>query len=117
MNRILAVSNDLSVCRQIHAALEGLTVEVALDAVCARMALSDGFDVVLVDAGLGSEAADLVAHVRRLMGESVRVVALAGELDDALEPMLAAGATERASKPVSASELRSLTSRSVVSVA
>ena len=117
MNRILAVSNDLSVCRQIHAALEGRTVEVALDAVCARMALSEGFDAVLVDAGLGSEAADLVAHVRRLLGESVRVVALAGELDEGLEPMIAAGATERASKPVSVSELSSLASRSVFSVA
>jgi CheY-like chemotaxis protein len=117
MNRILAVSNDLSVCRQIHAALEGRTVEVALDAVCARMALSEGFDAVLVDAGLGTEAAEFVAHVRRLMGKSVRVVALAGELDEGLAPMLAAGATERASKPVSVPELRALASRSVVSVA
>jgi DNA-binding NtrC family response regulator len=117
MNRILAVSNDLSVCRQIHAALEGHTVEVALDAVCARMALSEGFDVVLVDGGLGSEAVELVTHVRRLLGDSVRVVVLAGDLDGGFESMQNAGATERASKPVSASELSALASRSVVSVA
>lgn len=117
MNRILAVSSDLSVCRQIHAALEGHTVEVALDAVCARMALSDGYDLMLVDAGLGAEAAELVSHVRRLMGDSVRIVALGDGEDAALRALLAAGADDRSSKPVSATELRSLVSRSVVSVA
>jgi DNA-binding response OmpR family regulator len=113
MTRILAVSNDLSVCRQIHAALEGHSIEVALDAVCARMALSDGFDLVLVDTGLGSEAANLAGHVRGLMGETMRVVALG----DAPDPSLDGLVSEWASKPVSAAELRALVSRSVVSVA
>jgi DNA-binding response OmpR family regulator len=115
MARILAVSNDLAVCRQIHAALEGHVVEVALDAVCARMALSDGFDVVLVDSGLGAEAAQLVGHVRRLMGEVVRIVALGA--NGSAEPLLEAGADDHGSKPVSHSELGTLVSRSVVSVA
>lgn len=113
MTRILAVSNDLSVCRQIHKALEGHPVEVALDAVCARMALSDGFDLVLIDSGLGHEAAGLAAHVSGLLGETVRVVALA----DASDPPLDAYVSETVSKPVSASELTALVSGSVVSVA
>jgi CheY-like chemotaxis protein len=117
MTRILAISKDLSVCRQIHSALEGHAVEVALDAVCARMALSEGFDLLLVDAGLGAEGAELVAHVRGLMGDGVRVAALASAEDPWLQTLLTAGATERASKPVSASELRDLVSRAIVSVA
>jgi DNA-binding response OmpR family regulator len=111
MTRILAVSNDLSVCRQIHAALEGHSVEVALDAVCARMALSDAFDLVLIDAGLGAEAAGLAAHIHGLAGETMRVVALGND------PSLDVLVSERASKPVSAAELGALVSRSVVSVA
>jgi DNA-binding response OmpR family regulator len=115
MARILAVSNDLAVCRQIHAALEGHVVEVALDSVCARMALSDGFDVVLVDSGLGAESVQLVAHVRRLMGEAVRIVALGANGN--ADPLLDAGADDRGSKPISAQELGAVVSRSVVSVA
>jgi DNA-binding response OmpR family regulator len=115
MARILAVSNDLGVCRQIHAALEGHVVEVALDAVCARMALSEGFDVVLVDSGLGAEAVQLVVHVRRLMGEAVRIVAL-GQNGTA-QPLIDAGADDRGSKPVSSPDLAAVISRSVVSVA
>jgi DNA-binding response OmpR family regulator len=117
MTRILAVSNDLSVCRQIHAALEGHSVEVALDAVCARMALPDGFDLMLVDAGLGHEGPELVAHVRRVLGEAIRVAALGDPEDPAAQALMVAGAGERTSKPISAQELRALVSRSVVSVA
>jgi DNA-binding response OmpR family regulator len=115
MARVLAVSSDLAVCRQIHAALEGHHVEVALDAVCARMALSDGFDVILVDSGLGAEAVQLVGHVRRLMGDAVRIVALGA--NGTADPLLEAGANDRGSKPVSAADLGAVVSRSIVSVA
>jgi DNA-binding response OmpR family regulator len=103
MNRILAVSNDLSVCRQIHAALEGYTVEVALDAVSARMALPEGFDVLLLDAGLGAEGTELVAHVRRV-DRTMHIAVLARD-HDGVDAFMAAGASRSIARPLTAASL------------